>query len=218
MSAVSLKAVDAALVARYSGASILVDGVATSVAAFIEEPHTGPNPERVYPSVAMKLLSILPDLSRAHSDDDEEEQLSIDMTVSPPETQMRLRPQPFLLGYSLDTWHKDRAGECRDLVQEIAIVRTPARGSMSVARVDGGLESVWVRWIGGMTALDERDGDTVIYHKSLLLSIPVDLLVDSTVRDVKTVATNIWNLYQEDVEMDDRGRVIRLTTTQLVPF
>ena len=93
--AVTLKNVDTALLLRYSGVSIDVDGTPTAVEVFIEEPQVEEYPERVYPSVAVKLIDIEPDYARSHSDDDEKEEVGYNDTVDPPVRTMRLRPHPY---------------------------------------------------------------------------------------------------------------------------
>jgi len=208
--AVTIKNVDTALLLRYSGVSIDVDGTPTAVEVFIEEPQVEEYPERVYPSVSVKLIDIEPDYARSHSDDDEKEEVGYDDAVSPPVRTMRLRPHPFRLTYSIDTWHKDRAGESRDLLKAILIERTPPRGAMSVEDVDGGTEACWVQWLGSMVGNDEAAEDYVIYHKTLTVQVLVDLLTDTSTEDVKVVTEAIWRTYAQSYKLASDGREIEI--------
>ncbi|MHA2429219.1 MAG: hypothetical protein ACXADB_14450, partial [Candidatus Hermodarchaeia archaeon] len=185
MTAVTIENVDQALLARYAGISIDVAGTPTTVESFIEEPSTEEYPERVYPSITLKLIAINFDETRGHSDDDEEEEIAYNDGLTPPERTMRLKPSPFLLTYSLDTWHRVMVGESRDLVGRAFQERTHPRGSVDVTDVDGGTESCWVMWVGGVTENDERENDYVIYHKTLTINVLVDLLTDPSTSDVK---------------------------------
>lgn len=210
MTAVTIKNVDQALVLRYTGMTIDTGSPATPtpVDVFIEEPSSEEYPERTYPSVALKLMAVTPDFERSHSDDDDEEEIGYDGGAAPPVRTMRYRPLPFILTYSLDTWHRVLAGESRDLVTLAIIERTHPRGYVNVSDVDGGTEACWVRWLGGVANNDEEKEDYVIYHKSLTLEVLVDLLVDATERDVKVVTDSIWRTYQQRHKVDDTGKDI----------
>lgn len=220
MTAVSIKNVDQALVLRYSGMSIDTGSppAATPVDVFIEEPSSEEYPERTYPSVAIKLLTIVPDYARSHCDDEQEEEIGYDGGAAPPVRTMRYRPLPYVLTYTLDTWHRVLVGESRDLVSLALIERTPPRGYVNVIDVDGGTEACWVRWFGGVAANDEEKEDYVIYHKSLTIEVLVDLLVDPNERDVKVVTDAIWRTYQQRHKVDDTGKDIIVISGEDVLF
>lgn len=192
--AVTIPAVDAALVARYSGITIPTGTpvVATPVEVFLEEPSSEEFPERVYPSIVLKLFSVIPDLARWHSDDDEhyEEEVGYSAIPDPPTRTMRQVPIPMRLMYSLDLWHRVRSSEARDLLQEVIIRRTHPRGSMAVGAV-----KVWAMWGGGIRNLDEVEVDEMILHKSLTLEILADILPTTTTVTEKVVTKVLWNAF-----------------------
>lgn len=198
--AVTIKDIDAALAARYAGMSIWVGdpAVLTPVTVFIEEPAPEEYPERVFPSVTLKLMSILPDFARWHSDDDEhaEEELSYDDMPAVPLREMRQVPVPSRLIYSFDTWHRVRAGEGRDLLQEAVFGRTHPRGSMSVGAV-----KVWVLWSGGLANLDEVETDEVILHKSLTIEVLADVLPTAVTVQRPVVTRVLWDAYRLETKL-----------------
>ncbi len=208
--AVTIKNVDEALITRYSGLTIDTGDppTSTSVTAFIEEPASEVYTERTFPSVALKLMSMLPAYDRAHTDDEDQEEVSYNPATSPPVRTMRQKGLPYDIIYTLDTWHRVMAGESRDLITEAVIQRTPPRGYMTVENVDGGDQDVWVIWDGGVTQLDEVLADVVIYHKSLSLRVMVDLLTIPTTEDKKVVTTLDWKLYNRTITFDIEGNVI----------
>lgn len=210
MTAVSLTNIDLALITRYSGMTISVAGTPTAVEVFIEEPSTENYSEKVYPSVSLKLIAMNFDPTRSHSSDDDEEQIAYNDTVDPPERTMRLNPQPYSLLYSLDTWHKVRAIEDRDLLATAIIEKTPPRGYISVNNVDGETEYCWVLWSGGVVTNDEEEEDYVVYHKTLTLNVFADLLIQSTTRDVKVVTDNIVRMYGTNWKITSDGKLIEI--------
>lgn len=214
MTAVSINTVDAALLLRYTGVSIDTGepAVPTAVEVFIEEPASEEYTERTYPSISLKLMNIRFDETRAHSDDDTEEETAYDDLQTPPVRTMRLKPTPYILFYSLDTWHKIRVGESRDLVSRTIMERTPPRGAISVEDVDGGTETCWMQWSGVVSNLDEELEDYVIYHKSLLLEVYADLLTDPTERDVKVATDLLWDMYCRKHVLDETGRDIETSS------
>ena len=172
--AVTLKAIDVALVTKYTGLSINTGTppVATSITAFIEDPDPEVYSERTYPSISIKLISMIPDYSGIYESEDlNEEETDYDPTETPPVRSMRKKPLPFRLAYSLDTWHKARVGESRDLVTEALIYNTDPRGYLTVSNIDGVNIPIWMFWQGGVTSVDEYDVDEVIYHKSLTVVV-----------------------------------------------
>jgi len=122
------------------------------------------------------------------------------------------------LTYSLDTWHKVRVGESRDLLRLAVIERTHPRGYISVTDVDSGTETCWVSWSGGVAENDEIHEDFVIYHKSLTLNVEVDLLTDPSTRDVKVVTDAIWRMYGRRHKLDATGRDIEVIAGEKVLF
>jgi hypothetical protein len=208
--AVTIKNVDEALINRYSGITIDTGDPpsSTGVTAFIEEPASEVYTERTYPAVAIKLMSMLPAYDRAHTDDEDQEEVDYDPIPSPPIRTMRQRGLPYDIIYSLDTWHKIRVGESRDLITEAIVQRTPPRGYMTVEDVDGGDQDVWVIWYGGLGQLDEILPDGVMYHKSLSIRVMVDLLSIPTTEDKKVVTTIDWKLYNRTVTYDIDGNVV----------
>lgn len=218
--AVSIKAVDEALATRYSGLSIDVGEppLSVPVEVFIEEPLTEQQRERAYPSISLKLIAISFDSARSHSDDDAEEEVGYNDLITPPERSMRLSPAPFRLTYSLDTWHKVRAGESRDLVTYALIERTHPRGSLSVEDVGGGSELCWVLWTSGVASNDELMEDLVIYHKTVTVDVLVYLLTDPSVRSVKVAIESLWKTYGRRTVVDADGIGVLAVPNQDVPF
>lgn len=181
--AVTMKAIDAALLAKYTGITINTGDppASTSVTPFIEDPNPEQYAERTYPSIAIKMISMTPDYTGIYETEDlNEEEVAYDPGPAPPVRSMRKNPLPYRLLYSLDTWHKARVGESRDLVTEALIHRTDPRGSLTVTNIDGVDIPVWMFWQGGITSVDEYDVDEVIYHKSLtVLILAYVAIVDS---------------------------------------
>lgn len=198
MTAVTQKAIDLALATRYDSVQIDVDGTPTDVSVFIEQPSTEEFPERVFPSVSIQFLTMVYDEKRAHSDDGSLEETAYNDGVDPPVRTSRQNGVPFVLGYSIDTWHKNRADEDRDLISEILVQRTAPQGYMPVTNIDSGTENVWVMWSGGLVALDETDGDYVVYHKSLTVHVYADLLTDTSTYDDKVVTQLLMKFYARD--------------------
>jgi hypothetical protein len=204
MTAVRIKEIDNALVARYSGIQIDVDGVPTAVAVFIENPSTEEFTERVYPSIAIKFMSLESDDPRRHSDDELDEEIAYNDVPTPPIRTMRQNGEPFRVLYTLDTWHKVRATESRDLVTEAIIERTPPRGYMNVTDIDSGTTPLWVMWEGNVANLDEDLPDITIYHKSLTISVLARVLTDPNTRDLKVVIEGQWKVFKKgDPDVED---------------
>jgi len=184
--AVTLTAIDQALLTKYSGITIPTGPLATptAVEVFMEQPSIEEFEERTFPSVSLKMMSVTPDYSRiVDSDDEEEEEVAYDDTETPPVRSMRKRPQPFRIQYSIDTWHKALVAESRDLISEVLMYRTCPRGFLTVANIDGENVDVWLFWEGGFVTSDELHSDEIIYHKTLTLVV-VAYLALSAVDDV----------------------------------
>ena len=227
--AVTLKAIDAALIAKYTGITISVDSVVTAVTPFIEEPDPELYTERTFPSVAIKMISMVPDYQAVvDSEDDTTEETDYDAGVTPPERSMRQRPLPFRIMYSIDTWHKANVGESRDLVTEAVLYRTNPRGYLTVENIDEEDINVWMFWSGGVTTLDEADTDEMIYHKNLTVTVLAHLaLVEAddvtdlpvaTELQLSTYSRRTWQ-GEDGLEVDDTENVkditIRVTDTDV---
>ena len=125
-----------------------------------------------------------------HCDDDDEEELSLDSVPTIPEMIMRQKGIAYRIQYSLDTWHRNRVLEDRDLLFETFLRKTPIRGYMTVKNIDDEDITVWVSWMGSVVTADESDVDELIYHKSLSLIVMAYLSqVDSTDTDRDKVVT-----------------------------
>jgi len=200
MTAVSIKNIDEALALKYSGLSIDIGDppVSTPVTVFVEEPSSEEYKERVYPSIAIKFLSLSENSPSRHSDDEQEEEYDYDDTVTPPIRTMRKRGDRYEISYTIDTWHKIRAGESRDLLRYAIIETTPTRGYITVTDIDGGSQDLWVFWNGTLTTLDEQLNDVVIYHKTLTVRILAKLLPDKTLREYKTATKLTWKFSNND--------------------
>ncbi len=202
---VTVPEVELALATRYAGISIDVAGTPTPVEVFLEKPSVEDFPERVFPSVSILNLGMFPDFPRQHTtdDDDIEEEISFNNAVDPPEREMGQVPVPFRLVYSIDTWHRVRASEERDLVSEVIINRTRPRGF--IPQVGANLVDLNAFWAGSLTNLDETETDEVIFHKSLTLEILADVIPTTATVDRKVVTDLIWQFDQTGLLYDSRG-------------
>lgn len=169
--AVTIEAIDAALVDRYSGITILQEGLPIPVTVFIEKPNSEEQTERVFPSVTLMLVEINPKFEISETGDEDEEEVSYNTGVTPYERSMRVKPKPYELMYILDTWHKDRVSEARQLVQEVYMQRTDPRGYISVENIDGETIDLWAVTNGNLDSMQEDLPDTVIYHSSQVLAV-----------------------------------------------
>jgi hypothetical protein len=209
--ATTLKAIDAALIAKYSGITITTSDGDTGVTAFIEAPMPEVFDERTFPSISIKLLSVLPDYTRIYETEDfNDEETDYDDSVDPPVRSMRSKPLPYRILYSVDTWHRARAGESRDLVTEAILHRTRPRGSMTVQNIDGSNIDVWLFWEGGIRTLDEIDVDEIIYHKTLSVVVLAYLSTTEadTVSEEQVVTAVDLDIYNRHVETDSSGTTV----------
>ena len=198
--AVNIEGIDTALVTKYSGMTINVAGVSTAVEVFLEEPNIEQVDERVYPSVSIKLMSILPDLAVSESDEDDNdyEEVSYDSVSSPNEREMRLKPKPYSILYSIDTWHRVLVSESRDLLEVAILQKITPRDYLSVTNIDGDSVDCWMFWSGGVTGNDEKESDVIIYHKTLTLEVRAHLTrvdADDTT-DEKVAMEGQWAVYK----------------------
>lgn len=208
--AVTLKAIDEALIAKYSGLSINTGSppAPTAITPFIEVPDPEVYTERVFPSITIQLLSVVPDyFSIVDSDDLADEEVSYNAGASPPVSTRRQRPLPYRVQYSIDTWHRVRASESRDLVTEALIYNTNPRGYLTVENVDGVDVDVWLIWDGAVTSADSRETDEVIYHKTLTVYVLAYLsLVDAADTTEEKVATELnFEVQSRHTYLDSTG-------------
>lgn len=198
--ATTLKLIDEALAAKYAGLSILTGSpaVSTSVEVFLETPDPEETTERTFPSISLQYVTMTPDYrDMQHCDDEEDEDLVLDGTVTPPEMVVRPYPTAFRIMYSLGTWHRKRISEDRDLVFEAILRTTKIRSYLTVKNIDGEDITVWLMWDGGVVNADADDIDERIYHKSLTLTVLAYLsLVEDTDTTRSKVVTNV------EVEVD----------------
>jgi hypothetical protein len=191
--ATTLELLDDGFISRYSGIVIPVGDpvVLTPVEVFVETPNPEEVSERTFPSISIRLINMVPDFrDMQHCDDDDEEELSLDSVPTIPEMIMRQKGIAYRIQYSLDTWHRNRALEDRDLLFETFLRKTPIRGYMTVKNIDDEDITVWVSWMGSVVTADESDVDEIIYHKSLSLIVMAYLSqVDSTDTDRDKVVT-----------------------------
>lgn len=199
MTAVYIENVEEALLNRYSGISINVAGTPTAVTVFMEDPSSEEYSERTFPSIAMTLIGISSDDESRDSEDELTEILSTSSDPVPITTN-RQKGEPYILEYSIDTWHKLRASEERDLLRDAVIKKTPVRGYLSVEDIDGNTETVWAFWNGSVRSLNEIDVDEVIYHKSLSVNVHVTMLTDEVESLVPTVTEQRWSVRKHDFE------------------
>lgn len=206
-----MEAIDDALIARYAGLSIDVEDssgtpIPTAVEVFLEEPASEVVTERTYPSVAMLFLGMEFDAEIYQTSDDMPEDIGPLNTLPPVfEQTVREAPLPYRISYSVDTWHKIRVGESRDLVQKAILQRTPPRGFMPVTTVDGNTINAWVLWSGGITQLDEVLPDVVIYHKSLTVEVLAYVLQDTVESQAKVAMEVIWGVSSIKLVTDGLG-------------
>jgi len=210
--AVTLKAIDAALLAKYSGISINTGNppASTAVTPFIEDPDPEEYTERVFPSVSIKMLSLVPDyFAIVDSEDLLDEEISYDAGASPPVSTRRQRPLPYRVQYSIDTWHRERVSESRDLLIETILYRTNPRGYLTVQNVDGVNVDVWMIWDGGVTSMDFSETDEIIYRKSLTVYVLAYLaLVDASDTSEEKVATELnFEVQSRHTYLDSNGEV-----------
>lgn len=205
--AVTQRIVDQALFDRYQGLVINVEDdagtpVATPVQVFVEDPATEEQPERAYPSIVIQFQGAVFDTEVFHTSDDMPENIGGQITTTAagpaavvPSQDTRPAPQPYRLSYIIDTWHRVRAGEDRDLVGVALFEATPPRGFLSMFNVDGEPLDAWVLWgAGGITSLDERHADMVVYHKSLTVDVLVSILDSRQITSEKIVLAVRWGV------------------------
>lgn len=137
------------------------------VAFFQEEPHVDETTERVYPSISIQLIGIVPDDPRREGAPPE---VKVGENTAPavPLSQMQKRPQPYRLVYAVDTWAKGRARDDRELQQHI-LEKLGERGVLTNPD-SGDLHNTFK---AGWSNVDEADGDVRIYHKSYTYEVEV---------------------------------------------
>jgi hypothetical protein len=202
--AVTQEAIEDALIARFQGITIDVESSPTPVEVLMEEPSVEEVVERTYPSVAMMYLGEVPDYEIRDSDDDEGLVEEVLYDPGPPvhERVERAIPQALKLSYSIDTWNKTRAQESRDLLFRAVRARIGHRGYLQVLNIEGQPINLWMFWSGGVTPLNEKHPDMIVYHNSLT----VDILAYVTVAEVDDTTTEKvameqhWKVFSKKVD------------------
>ena len=208
--AVTLKAIDAALIAKYSGIAINTGDppASTAVTAFLEIPDPEEYTERVFPSIAIQFLSSVPDyFSIVDSEDLMDEEVSYNAGASPPVSTRRKRPLPHRIQYSVETFHRVRVSESRDLVTEALLHRTDPRGYLTVQNIDGVDIDVWLLWDGGILSKDRTETDETIYRKILTVTALAYLsTVDVATTTEEKVATELnFEVQSRHTYLDSNG-------------
>lgn len=202
--AVTQEAIEDALIARFQGISIDVEGVPTTVKVFMEEPAVEEETERVYPSVALMYLGEVEDYEVRDSDDDEglTEEVSYDTGLPVYERTERAIPQALRLSYSIDTWNKTRAQQSRDLLFRAVRAKIGHRGYLQVQNVEGQPINLWMFWSGGVAPINEKHPDMVVYHSSLTVDVLAYVAVvandETTVKKVAMEAH--WKVFSKKVD------------------
>lgn len=204
--AVTQEAIEDALITRFQGITIDVEGTPTLVEVFLEAPAVEEETERVYPSIALMYLGEVADYRVRDSDDDEglTEEVALDTGLPVYEREERLIPQAHRLSYSIDTWNKTRAQESRDLLYRALRARIGNRGYLQVLNIEGQPVDLWMFWSGGITPLNEVHPDMIVYHSSLTVEILAYLAlvdVDDTTTE-KVAMTEHWRVFSKEVEED----------------
>ena len=179
--AVQIPKIDAALYQRYS--DIILNGAAVRV--FIEEPDTDRYRERVYPSISIKLISMVPAFELLESGYDEDEEVSLDITdpLHPVRT-MRRGPEPYRLLYSVDTWNRPFAADARDLLMITMVSRTPIRSALETENIEGEWINLFMLAEGTVASNDVVGADEVIYHKTR--SVEISAWLDMSISQSQT--------------------------------
>jgi len=212
--ATTMKRVDTALAAKYSGMKILTGNppALTDVAVFIEDPMTEEFPELTYPSISIKFVSDSPNFEVSEGNEGEFEDVGYDSSIYPNERLMRLLPEPHRLMYTIETHHKAKVGESRDLVHEALMKKTPARGYITIKNIDDEDIDVWLFWAEGigMTQNDVYEADVVIYSKMITVSLPVFIAradADDVTRE-KVAMIADWKVFSRRTILTPDGIVV----------
>ena len=213
--ATTVKLIDDALALKYAGMTILTGDppASTNVTVFIEAPQPEDYRELVYPSVSINLMSIMTHHEVSEGDEGESEEVGYDSGVSPNERLMRMNPEPKKIIYTIETLHKAKVGESRDLVHEAILSKTPDRGYITVKNIDGEDLDLWMLWTEGMGVAnkDDVDADIVIYNKVLqvtVLAYIARVAYDNIDRE-KVAMNVIWTLFSRETVLTTNGIVIR---------
>ena len=197
--------------AHYSGFSIDVGGTPTPVTVFIETPQNEETPERTFPSVAIRLLSINPEFDNIREDADEiDEEVGYDPGPAVHERIMRESPLPWRLLYSIDTWHRVRAIESRDLVSKILVRQTRPRSYITAQNIDGEDITLWTFMSGGIVSNDEERPDEVIYHKTATVEVLAYLSLvdfDDVTREKVAMELN-WTVFSRELVPGPDGKTM----------
>jgi len=207
---VSLKAIDAALISKYSGIQTRIGGVLTPVRVFMETPSPEDVTDRVFPSISLRLMGFYENAELLSSDSSESEEVGYDDTVFPNERHMRMNPLPYRVVYALDVWNKRSASEGRDLVSSAVIQKTVPKGFIPVTTLDGRTYLADLFWNGSPLCQESSDGDELVYHTSMTLSVNAYLSqVPETDIVPEKVAMKIqWDVFKEETVVRDGETVM----------
>jgi hypothetical protein len=208
---IHMTALDAALVARYSGIYVLIEGVSTEVEVFIESPATEYTRDRTYPSISIQYAGDVPDFEQMDSDDDVDDELDIDLSETPGIATTRKSPEPTRVRYTVDVWVRNSAAIARELNKEVYRKRTPSRGSLQVTNIDGTTQKVWYFRVppAQVEVDDYSDVDMRIYHHSLMVEALVNLSqveYDDTT-ETPVVEEALWDVQSRRYVPDRKGQV-----------
>lgn len=200
---VTQDAIEDALIARFQGILIDVEGAPTAVEVFLEDPAVEEESERVYPSVTLMYLGDVPDFEVRDSDDDEgnEEEVAYNQVLPVYTRDMRPIPQALKFRYSIDTWNKTRAQQSRDLLFGAIRAKIQHRGYLRVLNVEGQPIDIWMFWSGGIAPLNEYHPDMIVYHSSLTVEILAYAAVvtnDQTTEE-KVAMSLLWKVFSKKV-------------------
>jgi hypothetical protein len=208
---VDLKTLDLALKAHYSGITIRVAGVVTSVPVFLEKPSSETSTSRVYPSICLAYLGDFEDTEVCESTDFEnEEEVGYDGSQPVHIRTSRKVSGPMRVRYMVDTWHKDLVLEDRDLSMEVFLKRTKPRGTLSVNNIDGEAITLWMfRANSGLQVMDYAEGDVQIFHKSVIVEVLAylsEVEYDEVVED-KVAMELHWDVRSRGVKLNELGQI-----------
>lgn len=183
--AVEQIAIEDALVAKYSGIFVNVNGVPTGVRVFLEEPSSFVEGERIYPSITISFVTMREAVEMREAEYEMEE-VGYDDSLPVHVREMREMPQPIAIVYSVDTWFQGRAQGDRDMMREVFVKRTRMRDSLPVKTIDGNDVTALLFWDGNVVKNDEMLPDEVIYHKTATIRVEANLAV-TAVDDTESV-------------------------------
>ncbi len=202
--AVTQDAIEEALIARFSGVQVEIEGTLTDVEVFLEEPAVEETTERIYPSISLMYLGEVPNFDIRDTDDEEREEVGYNQTPPVYIRTMRQNPEPTKMRYSVDVYNRVRAQTSRDLLYRAIRKKVKHRDYLTVENVDGEDVTIWMFWTGGIAPLNEVYPDMVVYHHSMTIEVlPYLAIVDNSETEDEKVAMNInWKVSSKEVNED----------------